>query len=733
MWLQKSDVYLAALLIWALAPAQALAGVWQDIPSTGARAAGDPQAADAYYRALSADEPQLRQALATAPLERTASQGGLLELPLPNGETQSFEVLISPIMSPALAARRADFQTYSVKGLDDPSISGRLDMSPYGFHAMLETTAGTVFIDPDGLGNYRSYYKQDYPVADQRDASERVCQLGDHAERVIPGAGLTPSMALRTLTAGSRHVYRLAMVTTGEYGSYFGSQSAAESAVITTINRVNQIYGRDLAVQLQLVEIIVYSSAGSDPFDQTDVSGMLGINQDVLDYAVGLDNYDVGHLFGTSGGGLAFLSSACTTSRAQGYTGHPSPDVGDPFDIDFVAHEIGHQLGATHTFNGTTQFCGGGNRTASTAVEPGSGSTIMAYAGICGAENLQSNSDATFHATSIGQINNFVFGGGAGGSCGTRVGVANSLPATISAGSDVTIPAQTPFMLTATTSADPDGDTVSYQWDQIDVGTETTDATIGSDLGDNALFRTFVPKSTPTRYFPRLSSLIAGSTDIGETLPTTPRHMDFRVTVRDGRSGVGDDDVRVNVMNSQGPFRVSGGDLNVAGTYSGGFQHQIDWDPAGTAGNCVTVNISLLSLSNDDKTYCSKEDYPATATPTLDLGDFANANGTALVLLPTALIEKARVVISCTNPLYPFFALSEVDIAVASGGSTVIANNCRTTDGDSLEHGGVTTNPNITLGGFSSGGGGGGALQLWTLLLLAGALIRQLAVRRHTD
>ena len=110
----------------------------------------------------------------------------------------------------------------------------------------------------------------------------------------------------------------------------------------------------------------------------------------------------------------------------------------------------------------------------------------MAYAGICGGENLQSNSDATFHAVSIGQINAFINNGTTGGSCGTLVSTGNSLPTTIDAGSGFTIPQGTPFVLTGSASADPDGDALSYQWDQIDVnGTATIDTNVDQDLGDN--------------------------------------------------------------------------------------------------------------------------------------------------------------------------------------------------------------------------------------------------------
>ncbi|MEJ2453436.1 MAG: M12 family metallo-peptidase [Candidatus Thiodiazotropha sp.] len=710
------------LLVLAVGPGFASAQIWQDLNEATVAASRGLANQAPYYRALRANEPMLRQALSMAPLERSASQGATLELPMPGGEIQRVEVVESPILSPALAARYPEVATYSVQGVDNPAVSGRLDMTPEGFHAMLTTPSGSVFIDPDASGSYRSYYKQDYAAAATDESAQHVChldELGDAAFLESPDQPL----AQRSLFTNSRRVYRLALVATGEYGSYFGTQTQAVNTMITTINRVNQIYGRDLAVQLQISDVIVYLNPVTDPFsDPNSPATMLLENQDLLDYEVGLDNYDIGHLFGRSGGGLAMVGSACTTSRAMGYTGHPTPDVGDPFDIDFVAHEIGHQLSATHSFNGTTDNCSGSNRSAATAVEPGSGSTIMAYAGICGGEDLQNNSDATFHAASMQQVRNFTANGAVGASCGTLVSTGNTLPSTISAGVDVTVPQQTPFVLTGSAGADPDGDTLSYQWDEMDAnGTATTVTTIGQDLRDNPLFRSFVPKSTPTRYFPRLSTLISGVTDIGETLPTTSRTLRFRMTVRDGNSGVGDDDVNVTVDASQGPFVITGGVLNNAGNLAGGTTQTLTWDPNNTETDCPEVTINLLSISSDGTTYCDVTDD--TLLGPADTSGIPNI-GSASVTLPSAQIARARVMLSCDNNVY--FALSDNDFSV-NAASPVIASDCKRLDGEPLEHGSVFVSHSVSGGSVSTGGGGGGgALFVLPLLLLAGGLSRLL-------
>ena len=209
----------------------------------------------------------------------------------------------------------------------------------------------------------------------------------------------------------------------------------------------------------------------------------------------------------------------------------------------------------------------------------------MAYAGICGAENLQNNSDAVFHAASIDQINNFVFAG-SGSSCGSLTSVSNGVP-DVDAGATVIIPQGTPFVLTIDELTDPNGDTLSYQWDQMDAnGTVTDAATFGQDLVDNPLFRSFIPKNTPTRYLPRLSTLLSGVSDPAETLPTTNRSLNFRLTVRDGNSGVAGDDRVVNVNTGMGPFTIIDV-IQVGGNL------EIQWNPADTGAICSELDVSL--------------------------------------------------------------------------------------------------------------------------------------------
>ena len=395
-------------------------------------------------------------------------------------------------------------------------------------------------------------------------------------------------------TEGARRNYRLAVATTGEYTAFHGGTvNGGMAAVVKTMNRVNQIYNRDLNVHMTLVannNQLVYTNSSSDPYTNNNGFTMLSQNQSNIDNVIGSGNYDIGHVFSTGGGGVAGIRAVCSNSRkAEGVTGQGSPQ-GDPFDIDYVAHEIGHQFGGNHTFNGTAGACSG-NRNASTAYEPGSGTSIMAYAGICGSENTQSNSDATFHAGSIAEMTAFI---SAGGSCFTTpVASSNSAPS-VNAGDDYTIPRSTPFLLTGSAS-DSNGDSLTYQWDQLDAGSSTNGSTHGTDNGSNALFRSFVPGSNPIRTFPQLGTLNGNTTDKAETLPTTARALDFRLTVRDQKGGVESDDARITVDNKSGPFMVT--QPNTSTTLNTSQQQVVEWDVACTDAapvNCSTVDISTV-------------------------------------------------------------------------------------------------------------------------------------------
>jgi hypothetical protein len=305
----------------------------------------------------------------------------------------------------------------------------------------------------------------------------------------------------------------------------------------------------------------------------------------VIDRVIGAANYDVGHLaLGLNGGGVAFLGVVGDVDKGGGCTGVTKP-VGDLFAVDYVAHEMGHQFGADHTFNGGAASCGGGNINPPTAVEPGSGSTIMGYAGICAADNLQAHSDPYFSQRSLDEINAYI--GSAPGHAGATTTLGNHSPL-VSAPAGFTIPARTPFTLTGSGS-DPDGNPLTYLWEQNDPGSGTS--LFSNTKNTGPLFRVFgiaanvsaadsllspspgenAAATTPTRVFPDLAQIAANNTNavtncpagnvtcFSEFLPTSgyANTLHFRLTARDGGGGVSHADTTLTLAKSAGPFRLT--------------------------------------------------------------------------------------------------------------------------------------------------------------------------------
>lgn len=636
---------IGSLLVALVVPLQAADAIWQEFTLQGA-------IAEPNSRLYRADEAALRGRLALAPHEALLDDSLVVELPMPDGELQSFVVVESPIMVPELAARLPQVKTFKLTGIDDPGASGRADLTAKGFRAMLHTSQGVVLIDPAKLpgqaGIYRSLNRRDQPTQDF------ACGVHQFETGLLGGATF-PSKPVNRQSMNYQ-TYRIAVSATSEYVTAVGNATAE---ITTAINRVNQIYERDLGIRLLLVanDGTLIEADSENCFSNGNPFAMLDENQVWIDERIGDAAYDIGHVFGVGPGGVAGLGSTCQTgAKARGVTTLSNP-TGDPFYIDFVAHEIGHQMNANHSFNGTTGACAG-NRFGATAFEPGSGSTIMSYSGICGAENLQTNSDATFHAGSISEINLFTTGGG---SCNTLLFNGNTDPS-VTPIADRTIPANTPFRLAASAS-DINGDTLTYQWDQLDSGDSTTAGTFGTDLANNPLFRTYEPQLDSWRDFPALGTQVLGQTDLAEVLPTTARTLDFRVTVRDGASGQTTDDVRLTVVTGTG-FRVTS--QSTAGPLNTTLPYNITWNRANThlaPVNCALVDIDLLTF--DDASYTNYGIHSIAA---------GVPNNESFTGIPLSMSHpRARIRVKCSNNV--FYDISNADLNVTGTNATLYADN----------------------------------------------------------
>lgn len=608
------------------------------------------------YRNVRIDKDLLKQQLENAPMhssEPIKNSSLVVAFPMPDGTTQRFAVVEDPIMSPVLSAKYPEIKTYSGQGLDDRTATIKFDVTHKNIHAMVLSVHGTTFIDPftlDSTDDYISYYKKDYFNEDK--IFNELAPIGDRVDDIEE----TKSSAL--YSSGSElRTYRLAVATTVEYSNFHGGVvEDVLAAVVTSVNRVTGIYEKEVAISFELVdnndEIIFIDE---DNLSNSNPGTLIGQSQTTIDEIIGPENYDVGHTFSTGAGGLANLRVPCKENKARGVTGTSSP-VGDPFDVDYVAHEIGHQFGATHTFNGSVGSCNG-NRTGFTAFEPGSGTTIMAYAGICSSHNIQNNSDPYFHIGSYNQITDYSIDDD-GNNCAV-ITETNNTPPEVSVPTKVYyIPLLTPFRLEGSAS-DADGDELTYCWEQVNTGPAGNP---DAPIGNAAIFRSFSPTESPERIFPRMEDILSNNQTKGEILVDYDRTLKFRLTARDNRAGgggVASEEYEVEVYDIAGPFEVLYPHPG-AGWQKGSTQ-TVTWDVSNTDGslvNCQEVNI-LLSLDGG-------ENFDMV------LAEGVPNNGSADVTVPTVdTTNEARLMIEAADNI--FFDVSDGNFLINDTGLGVEA------------------------------------------------------------
>ena len=586
----------------------------------------------------------------SAPMENTG-RGLTISLPTPDGSTETFEIWKYSMMEPSLQSQFPEIGTYLGRSESVASRTIRIDHTSQGFHAMVQGAGGSWFIDPVYLNEtqyYQVYYKTDLVNTKSFECGNLAIEMAEDDVQDVSKTILPNGTQLKT--------YRLAVAATGEYTTFHGGTVAdALSAQVTTMNRVNGLYEKDLSVRMIMVannNLLIYTNANTDPYTNNNGGTMLGQNQTNVNNVIGNANYDIGHVFSTGGGGIASLGSVCTGQKAQGVTGSGAP-VGDPFDIDYVAHEMGHQFGANHTFNSSLGSCGGGNRSGNNAYEPGSGVTIMAYAGICGADNLASNSIDNFHTASYNAIRAFITTDD-GNNCDVVTNTGNIVPLVDAGPSIYRIPLNTPFRMTATGSSIESGEQVTYSWEEYDLGSSVALAT-NATSGTHPILRSYSPDTSNTRIFPRMQTIVNNTTDNREKLPTYARRLRFRVMIRDNRANGGAaslDSTTIWATPNTGPFLVSS--PNTFLTWVSGTTQTVNWSVANTNTapiNCQTVNIKLST----DGGYT----YPITL-----LSNVPN-NGSASILAPdlgVATTSTCRVMVEAADNI--FFDISNSNFTI---------------------------------------------------------------------
>jgi len=661
----------AVLLFSALSAQKTEVSYWKNSADDKVKAVGKRQIVPNKYLVVNLNYEQLKLQLLSAPNEKSTiinQSNCIIGIPAPSGEMQLFKVVEAPIMEAPLAAAYPDIKTYSIKGITDVYANGKLDVTEFGFHAMVRTINGDYFIDPYCLKNtedYITYYTTDFIKPEQDKAPEVGIdgQMGGDKFQEKPSGSSAQNTALMPPAAcvgTNLRTYRLAVACTGEYavaatGSATPTKPQTLAKIVTSINRVTGVYETEASVRLVLVATqtnVIFTSGASDPFNNTNATVLIGQSQTEITNLIGSANFDIGHTFSTGGGGLAGLGVVCSNSqKARGITGSSSP-VGDPYDIDYVCHEMGHQFSGNHTFNASSGAgsCSG-NRNGSTSVEPGSGITIMGYAGICGAQNLASNSIAYFHATSYDEIVNFTQTGGGNG-CAAISATGNQPPA-VSVLSNYNIPVNTPFILTGT-ATDPNGDPLTYSWEERDAGS----AAGNWNSGSKPFFKSNTPTASGSRMFPTLSAVLNNNYQgiIGEYLPTTAQALNFRLTARDNKMGGGGVCYLQNTITSitgTGPFAVTYPNATGIIWPSGGPQ-TITWNVNNTnfaPVSCPSVNI-LIS-------------YNSGNAFTMLLANTAN-DGSQLITAPTVTtaISTCRIKIESVGNV--FFDINEPNFEISN-------------------------------------------------------------------
>ncbi|TRW22407.1 T9SS type A sorting domain-containing protein [Flavobacterium zepuense] len=583
----------------------------------------------------------LKAALANAPLRGSGTSKLVISFPDADGVMQRYRIIEAPVMEAELAARYPEIKSYAGQGVDDPMATIRFSVSPLGLQTMtMAADKSAVFIEPyaTDLSTYSVYKRADKTIP----FSKFDCQVMDHASKSINGS---PSTLRPNADDSTLRTYRLAMSVTGEYTAYYGGTKAlALAAINATMTRVNGVFEKDFGVHMNLIannDAVIYTSASTDPYGSTDANYNSQL-QSTLTSVIGNANYDIGHLMSAIGnnGNAGCIGCVCASGKGSGFTTSTAP-LGDNFDIDFVAHEMGHQFGANHTFTFSNEGTGVQN-------EPGSGTTIMGYAGITGATDVQPHSDPFFHAVSIQQVTNYV----KSTSCQTNTPTGNAVP-TANAGSDYTIPKGTPFMLTAS-GTDANADALTYCWEQMNSGTSTTTYPSVTATSGPA-FRSFVPSTSGVRYFPRLATIKTGATSWQwEAVPNVARTLNFRVTVRDNHAGGpanNSDDMVVTVNATAGPFVVTA--PNTATSWAVGSAQTVTWNVAGTTANGVnTANVDIL-LSTD-----GGDTYPITL-----LSGTPN-DGSQAITVPNNPGTLNRIMVKGSNHI--FFDISNTNFTITT-------------------------------------------------------------------
>ena len=687
---------LSALAASFLSAGASFAGsLWNQVPKASAPSEKLMVFHPKDYLVLTLNEPWLKAQMMS--LSTDPKDGMIVELPMPDGTYRNFTVWQDPMMEEPLGMQYPDIKTFTGTAVGDARVTAKLDFTTYGFHAMIFDGENTSFVDP--YDNYHDgYYFAHYKKDEVRTSEQRMrCEFKGNNDKSPVGEAMNteigkslPKLAQRTGNGWYRKNYRLALTADHFYtqaatGTTNPTFAQCLSKMTTTMNRVNGVYEREFSVHMNIIAndtTIIWRKHpdalnGNDPFNTIDSNGgaCLSQNQTTADARVGAANYDIGHVFTTVGGGVSLLGVVCSNgNKASSCTGSPTP-TGDGYDIDYVAHEMGHEFGSEHTFANNNDGSCQTNAVANYAYEPGSGTTIMAYAGICSPDDLAMHSEAYFHASSLVQIQGYLVT--SENTCAASTLTGNKLVSLATFSTSYSIPYKTPFELTSPTAVDSVADTATqYCWEQWNKGS-ATGSTASRFINTHVrgpIFRSWFPVYSQTRVFPRIGKVIHDSLSDagfqgqqGEKVPDTARFLTFKVTVRNFLNGYGcflfpDDTIHLDAIQTptKAGFKVTSQATTTS--YTGGSTQTVTWDVVGT--NAAPVNATNVVI------YMSKDGgytWPYT------LGTFPNT-GTATVTLPNPPGSPTTCRIKVKGSGNVFFNVNKANFTVTTNGTSAVSN-----------------------------------------------------------
>ena len=619
------------------------------------------------YQLVLIDLVDLKQQLLSAPERFSGKDGVIISLPNADGFFEYFNVYEYSNFSQELQRQVPGIRSYFAVNKKNNTVL-RMSLGTNGISFINFRENETEYLEP---------YSQDLSVYAVYKTSRLVrelpmsCTTADHdvAHDLIHNtSNKVFSSSPELLT------FRLALSCTGEYGASFGGTfNTVLSQMNTTITNVNAVFEKDLGIRMNIIQnnnLVMYYNASTDPYSSGSVGTQNGVwnneLQATLNSQLGLDAFDVGHLFGATGGGgnAGCIGCVCLPNKGRAYTSPDSgPASGPRFDIDYVAHEFGHQFGGRHTFSYGGFGAPNSVELSDASLEVGSGSTIMAYAGIT-AYDIVNASSPYFHGFSIDQIQaNMV-----GKTCPVRTPKNNVAPM-VSAGLDYTIPFGTPFILTGTAIDANANDALTYCWEQNDAGTQDeilANSTASPFKQNGPNFRSYSPTTNNFRYFPILARTIANQKNtvgldanmLSESLLDTPRSLNFMLTVRDNSVNGGltkRDDMVLNVTGAAGPFEVTAPNTSLSWTV--GTNQTVTWSVAGTTVNNVNAKFVDIYLSIDGgNTY-----------PTLLAAKVPN-DGSETIVVPNNVGNTNRIMVRGFE--HVFFDISNANFAITAPSSS---------------------------------------------------------------